>query len=234
MTPGESPGSSSFYRRPWAALLWALAGLVATGLAATLWRKAPVVPEPWVAQLANLVLLSAPMVVATAIAVAACANPGFLRRVVWSGTWIDVVLGIGLGLLARALIEVVAPTTGSLFAGFGDISYTAVAVIALGAAFVTPVVEEFFFRGVAVAALLDVCSTLGRGVAAIVAVALSTCAFVAMHVFLAGGVVTWGQLLAPLVVGLGCGILFAVTRRLVSSLLLHIVFNAIGVALLLW
>ena len=233
MTPGESPGSSSFYRRPWVALLWVLAGLVGTGLAALLWRNA-VLPEPWIAQLANLAVLSAPMIAATAIAIAVCANPGFIRRVVFSGTWIDVVLGIGLGLVARALLEVVAPTTGSLLAGFGYISYIAVAVIALGAAFVTPVVEEFFFRGVAVAALLDVCATLGRGVAATVAVALSTCAFVAMHVFLAGGVVTWGQLLAPLVVGLGCGILFVITRRLVSSLLFHIVFNAIGVALLIW
>lgn len=233
MTPGESPGSSSFYRRPWVALLWVLAGLVGTGLAAVLWRNA-VLPEPWVAQLANLVVLSAPMIVATAIAIAVCSTPGFLRRVVFSGTWIDVVLGIGLGLVARALLEVVAPTTGSLLAGFGYISYTAVVVIALGAAFVTPVVEEFFFRGVAVAALLDVCATLGRGVAGTVAVALSTSAFVAMHVFLAGGVVTWGQLLAPLVVGLGCGILFVVTGRLVSSLLFHVVFNAIGVALLIW
>ncbi|MBW9094159.1 CPBP family intramembrane metalloprotease [Microbacterium jejuense] len=234
MTPGENPGSSSFYRRPWAALLWVLAGLVGTGAAAALWRGASAVLGPGTAQLAYLVLLSAPMIVAAAIAIAVCAKPGFMRRVVFSGTWMDVVLGLSLGLVARALVEVVAPTTGSLLAGFGFISYTAIVVTAVGAAFVSPVVEEFFFRGLAVAALLDLCRTLGRAVAGIVSVALSTCAFVVMHVFLAGGVVTWGQLLAPLFVGVGCGIVFVVTRRLLSSLLFHIVFNAIGVVLLIW
>lgn len=234
MTPGESPGSSPFYRRPWAAVACVVAGLVATGLLLAVWRGVPGAPLPWLAPLADLVVLSAPLLVASGIAIACFAEPGFARRVVRAVTWMDAALGVGVGLVARAAVELVAPTTGTLLAGFGEISYAAVAVVAIGAAFVTPVVEELFFRGVGVAALLDLCAPSGRVIAVAVAVAVPTAAFAAMHVLVDGGAVTGGQLLAPVLVGVGGGILFAVTGRLAAAVLAHVVFNAIGVALLIW
>jgi membrane protease YdiL (CAAX protease family) len=194
----------------------------------------PVWGPAWLRQLADLVVLSAPLVVATVIGVRVAAARRFTRAVLLGWRWTDIVLGLGTGLLMRALLELIAPTTGTLLAGFGDVALAGVVVLALGAAFVTPVVEELFFRGVVLAALLDVFEPVGRAVAATAAVTLSSTLFAGMHVVAAGGILTWGALLSPLLVGVGCGILFAITRRLAASVVAHVVFNAIGVALLVW
>ncbi|MCP2638124.1 CPBP family glutamic-type intramembrane protease [Microbacterium sp. HD4P20] len=231
MTPGASPGSSSFYRRPWIALLVAAAGVVIAGLVVSLYRG--IGATGWIGSLADLVIISVPFVLAAVVAIRLAATPGFVRRVLLRWRWTDVAFGLGVGLLVRALLELLVPTTGSLLGGFGTVSIAAVAVIALGAALVTPIVEELFFRGVAVAALLDVFGSLGRVVAAVASVAVSTAAFVALHVVAAGGMVTWGALLGPLAIGVGCGILFAVTGRVAAGICAHVVSNAIGVALLL-
>ncbi|WP_019181009.1 type II CAAX prenyl endopeptidase Rce1 family protein [Microbacterium yannicii] len=231
MTPGASPGSSSFYRRPSVALLVALAGLVLTAVVASLYRG--VIASAWIANLIDLVVVSAPLVLATLVAVWIAASSDFSRRVLLRWPWTDVVLGLGTGLLVRAVLELIAPTAGAVLGGFDAASVAGIVVLVLGVALVTPIVEELFFRGVVVAVLLDVFGTLGRVVAGAAAVVVSTAAFVAVHVVAAGGVVTWGALLGPLAIGVSCGILFAVTRRIAAGVVAHVVSNAIGVALLL-
>ena len=232
MTPGASPGSSSFYRRPWVALLLAVAGIFVAALVVAGWRGVPA--EPWVARALDIVVLLSPLVAAVVLAIALAASRGFFRRVVLGWRWTDAVLGLAAGLVMRAIIELVAPTSGTLVGGFGIVSVAAIVVFAIGAVFITPVVEELFFRGIVLAALLDLCASLGRVMAAVVGIAVSSAAFVALHVSPLGGSVAWGTVLAPLLVGLGCGILFALTRRLAAGVVAHVVFNAIGVALLVW
>jgi membrane protease YdiL (CAAX protease family) len=232
MTPGESPGSSSFYRRPGIALLVALGGLVVAGILSVRWMG--ITAPASLRQLVDLVVLSASFVAATAIAIAVAASPGFTVRVLLRWRWTDLALGLGAGLVIRAVLELSAPTTGTLLAGFGGVTLADVAVLALGVAFVTPIVEELFFRGVVVAALHDVFAPLGRLIAGITAVVVSTAVFAGMHIVATGGVVTWGALLSPLVVGVGCGILFVLTGRIGAAIVAHVVSNAIGVALLLW
>lgn len=188
---------------------------------------------PWWQQLVDLLVVSAPLVFAFAVAVRVAAARGFVRRVLLDWRATDLLLGVSVGLLLRAVVEVVAPTTGTLRAGFGDVSLAAVAVLAVGAALVTPVVEELFFRGLAVAALADVCAGLGRVAAGVIAVAVSSAAFVALHVLPGGAAITLGAVLVPLLVGVGCGILMLVTRRIAAAVIAHVVFNAIGVGLLL-
>ena len=232
MTPGASPGSSSFYRRPWIALLLAVAGIFIAALVGAGWRG--VALEPWVSRALDIVVLSAPLVAAAVLAIAFAGARGFFRRVVLGWRWTDAVLGVAAGLTMRAVIEVVAPTSGTLVGGFGVVSVAAIVVFAIGAVLVTPIVEEVFFRGVVLAAMLDLCTSLGRVTAAVVGIAVSSAAFVALHLSPIGGSVAWGAVLPPLLVGVGCGILFALTRRLAAAVIAHVVFNAIGVALLVW
>lgn len=232
MTPGASPGSTPFYQRPWAALIFAVAGVFIAALIGAGWRGVPA--EPWVARLLDIVVLSAPLVVAALLAIGLAGSRGFVRRVVLGWRWTDAVLGLAIGLVLRAVIELVAPTTGSVSGGFGVVSTAAVVVFAIGAVVVSPVVEELFFRGVVLAVMLDLCAPLGRVAASVVGIVVSSAAFAALHLSPIGGVATWGVLLAPVVVGVGCGILFALTGRLASAVIAHVVFNAIGVGLVVW
>jgi membrane protease YdiL (CAAX protease family) len=212
------------------ALLVALAGLILTAVVTSLYRG--VIASAWIANLIDLVVVSAPLVLATIVAIRVAAESGFVRRVLLRWPWTDVVAGIGTGLLVRAILELIMPTAGAVLSGFDAASVAGIVVLVLGAALVTPIVEELFFRGVVVGSLLDVFGPLGRVVARAAAVVVSTAAFVAVHVFAAGGVVTWAALLGPLAIGVSCGILFVVTGRVAAGICAHVVSNAIGVALL--
>ncbi|TQJ29692.1 CPBP family intramembrane glutamic endopeptidase [Microbacterium sp. SLBN-146] len=231
MTSGTRPGSSSFYLRPARTLVVALAAVVASTFVVLALRTPPEWPY-WLASLVSIAAFSAPLIAAVVVA-SVWAGPGRVRSVLFIWRWSDIGLGLAVGLLLRALVELVAPTMGSLQAGLVELSMTDLVVLVLGAALVTPIVEELFFRGVIVAALADSLRGLGRTLAGILAITLSTVVFVLLHAVSLGAATTMATLLGPLLVSVACGILLLVTRRLASALLAHVVFNAIGVGLLL-
>lgn len=65
---------------------------------------------------------------------------------------------------------------------------------------------------------------------AALAIAVSTVAFTLLHALPYGAAV---PLAAPVVIGIGAGVLTAVTGRLAAALTLHLLFNLAGVVLLL-
>lgn len=146
--------------------------------------------------------------------------------------WTDLLTGLAVGLALRAVMELFLPTTGSLGGPLGAITAAAV-VTAAASVLIAPVVEELYFRGLIQRALEEGLDRAPRAVAAVTALAVSTVAFVVLHVasFVAP---TPGQIAAWGLVGLGCGILTLSTRRLGAAIVAHVVYNAIGVALLIW
>jgi membrane protease YdiL (CAAX protease family) len=247
-TPGESSGSSSFpaYARPAAALLVAAVGFVVAALMVAVYPGALSLfgMRGWAASVVDTIVISAPLVIAVIVAVRVAgsavaggagkfgASTGIRPLVL-----LDLVFGLLVGLVARALVEVVAPTTGSLTGPLGDGTITAAIVVTLiTVVLVSPVVEELFFRGVALRALRDM---LGPGaLSAVIAIALTTVAFVALHLLpsLLAGVtgVSTALILGTVAVGIGCGTLTWITGRLGAALAAHVVFNGVGAALLLW
>lgn len=67
--------------------------------------------------------------------------------------------------------------------------------------------------------------------AGVVALLVSTAAFAFVHV-VAGGSIS--VLVGAIAVCAGCGILVLLTGRLWAAIVAHVLFNAIGVALLVW
>lgn len=245
--PGESPGSSSLpaddardYRRPGLALLVAAIAFVLTAvlvLAYPSLRYAVAGWPQWLQSLADLVILSAPLVAGVFVA-ARLAADGFGRAVgIRRWRWTDAVLGLLAGVVVRALVELVEPTTGSLLGPFVS-EYTpevvaSMVVVVAGAVLITPVIEELFFRGLVLRALVDLLGGPGSILGSIVALLASATAFSLLHVLPWGGSVPLGLLVGTLGVGVACGILTLITRRLGGAIIAHIVFNATGIALLL-
>ncbi|MFC8682680.1 CPBP family intramembrane glutamic endopeptidase [Microbacterium ureisolvens] len=189
------------------------------------------------ARLTDLVVLSIPLLVAVFVAARVSGDRFATATGLRGFSWVDAAAGVGIGLIARALVELVAPTVGGIGGGL-EVESAGVAggiVVALaGAVLVTPLIEELFFRGLLQRALGDALAGAGRTVAGVVAVLVSTLAFVALHVVAAGAQVPVGVIVGPLAVGLGCGILTLLTGRLAGAIVAHVVSNAIGVALLIW
>lgn len=160
---------------------------------------------------------------------------------------IDLLLGALVALVARAVVELITPTSGSLLpaldadapgaradAAAGVVATVVVVVV------VSPLIEELFFRGALQRALQAAlpgpqrpAPRLASGLAAGVAVTLTTVLFVLLHAVPAGADVPLHTVLAPLVVGLGAGVLTAVTGRIGAGATAHVLFNASGVLLLL-
>lgn len=230
MAPSESSGPSPFFARPGLALVLAAIAVVASGIISLTFR--PSVEPIWLGSALAVLVVSAPSIVVVVLAFVLAGRPGLVRRVLLSPRWADVLWGVSVGLLLRALVELTFPTTGSLVGGFVQFTTLDLVVIVVGAVLVTPIVEELFFRGVLVAATADVARDLGRIPAAVIALVVSTIAFVLLHV-LAAGEVGLATVLTPLIVSVTTGILFLYTGRLTAPIVAHVVFNAIGVGLLL-
>ncbi|KAA9107785.1 CPBP family intramembrane glutamic endopeptidase [Microbacterium rhizomatis] len=247
MTPDESPGSSSHlvpapaYARPWPALLVAAVGFIAAALLIAGYpsiRLAWITTPSWVQSLLDLVILSLPLVVAVFAAAAVGSRLGIASALgIRAWRWSDVVAGAGIALVVRAAVELIAPTVGSITGPLsgGDAGAQAAnaIIIVVGAALISPVVEETFFRGVVVRALGDGLRSVGPAIAGTVAVAVSTGAFVALHAVSWGASIPVAALVGTAGVGLGTSILVVLTGRLGGAIIAHIVFNTLGVVLLL-
>lgn len=200
------------------------------------WRESLTSTPSWLLALLDLVVLlplAAGVAAAAAFGVRAAA-----RRV----GLLDVVIGIATGLGIRAVVEAISPTTGSLLGPLqtgeplepDTVAALAIAIVSWIA--ISPVIEELFFRGLA-QRVLQTLFSIGDGraariAAATVAIGVSTAAFVALHGAAYGGRMPLGEIAATALTGLGCGILVATTGRLGAAICAHVVFNALGVVLL--
>lgn len=269
-TPGESPGSSSSwpaspgepagsatqpdladtaaplsepfpYTRPGLALGIAAVGyLVTVALTWPGWRPVFGALPLWAGTLSDAVVTLGPLLAAALVA-GRLAGPRVGRALGLRVRPVDLLIGALGALVARALVEVVAPTTGSLRPALGSGVDATAAIVAAVVALVVlaPLVEEMFFRGVLQRALTQVLDGVvpsggsSRPAAATVAIAVTTAAFVTLHAVPYGAAVPLGVVLSPLVVGIGAGAATVVTGRIGAGVVLHVLFNLTGVVLLL-
>jgi len=150
---------------------------------------------------------------------------------------LDLLWGLVVGLLARALASVIEWLAyGGVGAGGGLVMLDAgqpnpvmVAVtVVIAPVILAPVIEELFFRGVLLTSLRA--GSTGRGAAA-VAIVASAVIFALVHLLQVtsfSAVVAIGA--STLVLGLATGILAVTTGRLGGAIVAHIIFN--GVVLL--
>ncbi|GAA3203699.1 CPBP family intramembrane glutamic endopeptidase [Microbacterium terregens] len=242
--PEPSGSSARAYSRPGLALVFAALGFVGTLLLLTVYlslrARWGALPE-WLLSVLDLVLISLPMVVAVIGAGIAASRMGIARATgIRSWRWMDLAYGLGVGLVVRAIVELVAPTFGTLGGPFGQPALATTVVLVIGAVLISPFVEEWFFRGLLLRALMDAMSGArvsrivgGPGVASVIAIVVSTCAFASLHFMPWGSNIALSLAIGTFGVGLGCGILTVITGRLGAALIAHASFNAIGVVLLL-
>ncbi|MEI3865714.1 CPBP family glutamic-type intramembrane protease [Microbacterium sp. CCNWLW134] len=242
VTPGQPYLFTRSYHQPWRALLIAAGGFAAAALllfvvdaTGPMWAGMP----GWIAAVASIFAANAPLIIAVAAAAAFTSLIGFARATgIRHWIWTDLLYGLFVGIVARAVVELVAPTLGGFGGPLGGAltgdATIALAIAASAAVLISPIIEELYFRGLLVRALFDALSDAGRIGASIVAVTTSTAAFVLLHVVAAGSLVPVGLIIGSLVVGVGCGVLTVVTGRLWAAIAAHVLYNASGLALLLW
>ncbi|MDL5352753.1 type II CAAX endopeptidase family protein [Microbacterium sp. zg-YB36] len=227
--PGAVHRAGPRYTSPWRALAVAAAGFVLTVIA-VMWPPFVAGWTPAALAAALVVLTMAPLAVAVVIAGSGARSRASPLRGVWRWSWSDLAAGACAGLGLRAAVEILTPTA-SQASGFVA-STQAVAVTLVAAVVLAPIVEEAFFRGLVLGAVTDVLSrSIGRTASAVVAIAVSTAAFVALHA-VAGGLRA-DLLLAATLTGIVCGTLAVLTGRIVAPIAAHVVFNGVGAALLL-
>ena len=174
---------------------------------------------------------------------------GMLMPIVWAFArsrpagllrirWLDLLWGVGLGLILRMVQGWLALAAGgsgalpsypsiggSLPAGFVFTDVLAPVVIA-------PVVEEFFFRAVV---LVSVYTLLRRAVGMLMAgacaVVVSTALFVMLHSLT--GSPSVDAVVSLSLLGLVCGALVMLTGRIWPAVLVHVVYNGSFVVLAL-
>ncbi len=147
---------------------------------------------------------------------------------------IDLLWGLSIGLLARVVTSLIE------IAGYGRTGGSAVILgnpahdgwwwfgMIVAPVVVAPIIEELFFRGLVLRALLG--ALRGPGSTA-VAIVLSSAVFALLHVLDAGSTtaaIVTGT--STLVFGLAAATLATLTGRLGGAIIAHIAFNALAVA----
>ncbi len=232
-------GSVAAWARPWLGLGMAAVFYVAAGFAALAWPQLTSGLGLWPFWARSLVDVSGLLLIFAvgAFVVARMAGPAVRRALGIHIRPIDLALGVFVALIARSVVELVSPTTGNLAPAFAETEFDRIAtvlVLAVGSAVLAPIIEELFFRG-AVQRLVHQLGlpTLGTVVAGFIAIVGTTVLFVLLHALPHGAAVPVTVLLPPLLMGVGAGVLVAITGRLGGALVAHVLFNTAGVVLAL-
>lgn len=201
----------------------------------TTWRAQLRGAAPWSLVVLDAAVVAVPLI--GAVVVAALLSRTSMSRATGMDRWMwtDALLGLAVAAIARAVVELIAPTVGSL-SGPLDVADVGVGVglatAVLGAVLISPVVEEMFFRGLLQRALVDAIGWLGHAAASVLAILVSTIAFTGLHLVASTGAVPLTSVIGTVGVGVACGVATAVTGRLAGALVAHTAFNASGVILL--
>jgi membrane protease YdiL (CAAX protease family) len=136
---------------------------------------------------------------------------------------IDLLWGLGIGLLARVAASVIEIGVYGRVAAPALILHDGwwVFITLVAPLVIVPVVEELFFRGLLLRAL-------ERSAGPYAAVAVSSLTFAALHLLAAtSGAQMIVVGLSTLIFGVAAGVLAIVTRRIGGTILAHAVFNAV-------
>lgn len=196
------------------------AGVLCAGVSNLLVPEIPIV---------STLALWAGLVAATAYAFARARPAGLLRI-----RFTDLLWGLGLGLALRA---VQGWASGANVTAFPSASSTPGVPASTWwltefwpAAFIGPMVEEFFFRAVMLVSVYQVFRrSVGMAAAAVTALLVSAGLFVLLHGMRGSLPLADGMML--LAVGAVCGLLVLLTGRLWSAVILHVAYNVSFLAL---
>ncbi|WP_157415297.1 CPBP family intramembrane glutamic endopeptidase [Agromyces allii] len=204
------------------------------------WLTRTVVIDEWLQVLGAYLAVWVPLVVVLCIADVARGRRSFAADFGLRVRWIDLLWGVGLGLLVRGLVTLIelawtgrTSLDGGVLAlptGFALWFGIVIAPVVIG-----PLVEETFYRGLVLRAVQR--RTGGRAaVAASVAVVVSALVFGLAHL-------AQGAALSPtaaavtfvstFVFGLAAGALAVATGRLGGAIIAHMVFNGMLVLAIL-
>ena len=214
--------------------------VIASSVVGDLLLRSPGVP-PLVSVVVSYLVIWVPLLAAVVFATLGLGRAGALRRLGLRLRPLDVLWGVGIGLIARVLDAVVnlvvvgstglepVPTID------GGPAVGVLVATVLARVLLAPVVEEVFFRGLlqrSTARLLSTPTRLDARGAAVMAVITTSLVFALMHALVgsfspAGLLVT---LVSTTVFGLLVGTLAARTGRIGGAIVAHVVFNGLAVA----
>jgi membrane protease YdiL (CAAX protease family) len=195
---------------------------------------------PVVSVTVSYLVIWVPLLAAVVFAMIGLGRVGALRRLGLRLRPLDLVWGVGVGLVARVIDAVVnlglvgatglepAPTID------GGPVLGVLVVTVLARVLLAPVVEEVFFRGLlqrSTARLLSTPTRLDPRGAAVMAVITTSLVFALMHA-LVGSLSPTGllvTLVSTTVFGLLVGSLAAATGRIGGAVVAHVVFNGLAV-----
>jgi CAAX protease family protein len=152
--------------------------------------------------------------------------------------WLDLLWGVGLGLILRMVqgwLSVAAGGSGALpsYPSIGG-SLPAGFVFAdvLSPVVIAPMIEEFFFRAVVLVSVYTLLRRpVGKLMAGAVAVVVSSALFVMLHSL--SGSSSVDAVISLSLLGLVCGSLVMLTGRIWPAVLVHVVYNGSFVVLAL-
>jgi membrane protease YdiL (CAAX protease family) len=214
--------------------------VIASSVVGDVLLRSPGVP-PLVSVVVSYLVIWVPLLAAVVFATVGLGRAGALRRLGLRLRPLDLLWGVGIGLVARVLDALVnlgvvgstglepVPTID------GGPAVGVLVVTVLARVLLAPVVEEVFFRGLlqrSTARLLSTPTRLDAWGASVMAVITTSLVFALMHVLVgsfspAGLLVT---LVSTTVFGLLVGTLAARTGRIGGAIVAHVVFNGLAVA----
>ncbi len=157
--------------------------------------------------------------------------------------WIDLFFGLVVGGMMRAattLIEILL--YGRVASGgptFGEVVYDAwwLIVTILAPVLAAPLIEELFFRGLMLRALVRAATNRNEPretpahTPVVIAILVTALIFAAVHMLQTNGGIEMAVVgISTLVVGIGTGILAATTGRLGAAIIAHVTYNGLIVA----
>lgn len=205
------------------ALVGAGLGVVGGGIVAR-------IPTVW-APVASTLVLWAGLAAAVAFAFVRARPAGLLRFRSLDLMW-GLAFGLGLRLLQGAVSGAGADAFPSVATLDGHLPAWWWLTDALPAAFLAPVVEEFFFRAVVLVGVYQLLRrSLGSISAGVTALLVSTGAFVVLHA--SAGALSLVDGVVLFAVGATCSLLVLLTGRIWAAVLAHAVYNTVFVVLVL-
>lgn len=191
-----------------------------------------VLPAAWGGQAATAVLWLG-MLVPIVWAFARARPAGLLRF-----RLLDLLWGVGLGLILRMVqgwLAVAAGGSGALpsYPSIGgSLPSGFVVTDVLAPVVIAPVIEEFFFRAVVLVSVYTLLRRpVGRLMAGVTAVVVSTASFVLLHSV--SGALPVDAVISLSLLGLVCGTLVMLTGRIWPAVLVHVIYNGTYVVLAL-
>jgi membrane protease YdiL (CAAX protease family) len=211
----------------------ALATALLAMLALVSWLRTGPLYDGHIVLLASYLVVWLPFVAAVVFVCFVRGSRSLARDVGLRITLLDVVVGVGAGLLARAaagLVEIAV--TGRMIGlgvTFGETVYDGWWLFGtiLAPVLIAPLIEELFFRGLLQRAVLRTSSSrLSPRAAVAASIMISAILFAVLHLTQAAsptGALVLG--LSSLILGLAVALIAGLTGRIGGAIVAHVVFN---------